>query len=183
MIQKSRRSEQCKQLKFLSIKVPKISAKNSGEIEVTDHVQDMKQNIQLMNQIYKNMYALYSSSFTAKMGGQDYIGIELYIEKESIKYIMAVPDYFVDTVEKMIPSFYPGAVVEITTAPQFLESGKYISGGEMSLSQPSEYPIKTYEAFEADPMDSLLSAYSKVELDEKLCLQILLSPTNTSVHK
>ena len=32
--------------------------------------------------------------------------------------------------------------------------------------------------FEADPMDSLLSAYSKVESDEKLALQILISPVD-----
>lgn len=53
----------------------------------------------------------------------------------------------------------------------------------MSLSKSSEYPIKIYDAFEADPMDSLLASYSKVEMDEKMSLQILLSPTNTSVHK
>jgi hypothetical protein len=37
-------------------------------------------------------------------------------------------------------------------------------------------PIKIYESFKADPMDSLMSAYSKVLKDEKMCLQILISP-------
>lgn len=109
------------------MKIPKIAAKNSGDIEVTDHIQDMKQNIQLMNQIYKNFYALYSTKSQAKKYGQDYISIELYIEKESIKLLLAVPDYFVENVEKMIPSFYPGAVVDIIQEPQLLEAGKYVS--------------------------------------------------------
>jgi hypothetical protein len=82
------------------VKIPKIAAKNSGDIEVTDHIQDMKQNIQLMNQIYKNFYALYSTKSQAKKYGQDYISIELYIEKESIKLLLAIPDYFVENVEK-----------------------------------------------------------------------------------
>ena len=84
MRQRERRYEQVKLLKFLSVKIPKIAAKNSGDIEVTDHIQDMKQNIQLMNQIYKNFYALYSGKAIAKKYGQDYISIEMYIEKESI---------------------------------------------------------------------------------------------------
>jgi hypothetical protein len=33
----------------------------------------------------------------------------------------------VDNVEKMISSFYPGAVIESTDQPQLLEAGKYIS--------------------------------------------------------
>jgi hypothetical protein len=44
------------------------------------------------------------------------------------------------------------------------------------LTKDNAYPIKAYETFEADPMDSLLSAYSKVLTDEKMCLQILISP-------
>lgn len=174
--QRKRRYDQVKKLKFLSVKIPKIAAKNSWDIEVTDHIQDMKQNIQLMNQIYKNFYALYSDKSNAKKYGQDYISLEMYIEKETIKLLLAVPEYFVENVEKMIPSFYPGAVIDFIAEPKFLEAGKYIGGGEIVLKKNSEYPIKTYESFEADPMDSLLASYSKVESDEKLSLQILISP-------
>jgi hypothetical protein len=109
-------------LKFLSIKIPRIAAKSNSDIEVTDHIQDMKQNIQLMNQIYKNFYALYGNKFSARYFGQEYISIELYIEKESIKLIFAVPDHFVDNVEKMISSFYPGSVIEPTGQPNLLDS-------------------------------------------------------------
>lgn len=180
MKQRKRRYDQVKTLRFLSVKIPKIAAKNSGDIEVTDHIQDMKQNIQLMNQIYKNFYALYSNKQEAKKYGQDYISLEMYIEKETIKLLLAVPEYFVENVEKMIPSFYPGAVIDMVSEPQFLEAGKYIWWWEIVLKKKSEYPLKTYEVFEADPMDSLLAAYSKVESDEKLALQILISPVDIS---
>ena len=182
-LQRKRRYDQSKSLQFLSIKIPKIAAKNSWEIEVTDHIQDMKQNIQLMNQVYKNFYALYDSSSSAKRFGQEYIVLELYIEKESIKMLLAVPQHFVDNVEKMISSFYPGAVVEPIEQPSLLESGKYIWWGEIVLKKSSEYPLKTYESFEADPMDSLLASYSKVDADEKLSLQIMISPVAASTHK
>jgi TraM recognition site of TraD and TraG len=182
-LQRKKRYDQSKNLKFLSIKIPKIAAKNSWDIEVTDHIQDMKQNIQLMNQVYKNFYALYSGSYSSTNFWQDYIVLELYIEKESIKLLLAVPWHFVDNVEKMISSFYPGAVVEPMEQPVFLEAWKYIAWWEIVLKKSSEYPLKTYESFEADPMDSLLASYSKVDSDEKLSLQIMISPVAASVHK
>jgi hypothetical protein len=51
-----------------------------------------------------------------------------------------------------------------------------MAGGEFFLTKDNVYPIKTYETFEADPMDSILSAYSKILSDEKMSLQILISP-------
>ena len=60
--------------------------------------------------------------------------------------------------------------------PKLLEAGKYMAGGEFMLTKNNVYPIKTYETFEADPMDSLLSAYSKIMVDEKMDLQIIISP-------
>jgi hypothetical protein len=78
--------------------------------------------------------------------------------------------------EKLISSFYIGAVVDMIEQPKLLEAGKYMAGGEFMLTKSNVYPIKTYETVEADPMDSLLSAYSKIMVDEKMDLQILISP-------
>jgi hypothetical protein len=91
-----------------------------------------------------------------------------------------VPEEYIDNVEKMVSSFYIGSVVEFIAQPKLLEAGKFIAGGEFVLRKHSVYPIKTYESYEADPMDSLLGSYSKVNVDEKICLQILISPLSDS---
>ncbi|MDR0651231.1 MAG: hypothetical protein LBG59_07750 [Candidatus Peribacteria bacterium] len=57
-----------------------------------------------------------------------------------------------------------------------LEAGKYMAGGEFTLTKDSVHPLKTYESFEADPMDSILSAFSHISKDEKACLQIMVEP-------
>jgi len=107
----------------------------------------------------------------------------MFIEKEIIKFIMGVPDEHVETMEKLISSFLIGAVVDPIDQPKLLEAGKYMAGGEFFLTKDNAYPIKTYDAFEADPMDSLLSAYSKVFTDEKMCLQVLMSPLDEDALK
>jgi len=109
--------------------------------------------------------------------------MEMFIEKEVIKFIMAIPEEHIDNMEKLISSFYIGAVVDPIDQPKLLEAGKYMAGGEFGLTKDNAYPLKNYESFEADPMDSLLSAYSKVLNDEKMCLQILISPLDEDALK
>lgn len=109
--------------------------------------------------------------------------MEMFIEKEIIKFIMGVPDEHVETMEKLISSFLIGAVVDPIDQPKLLEAGKYMAGGEFFLTKDNAYPIKTYDTFEADPMDSLLSAYSKVFTDEKMCMQVLMSPLDEEALK
>ena len=75
---------------------------------------------------------------------------------------------YVETFEKMISSFYPGCVIDVVPQPSFLEAGKYVAGGYFSLAKESAFPIRQYEYFEVDPMDSLLASYARVDIEEKL---------------
>ena len=136
----------------------------------------MKQNIELMNQGYKNFYAIFDEGWKNKEFGNNAISMEILVEKEVIKFILWVPSDHLMTVEKMIASFYTGAIVENIRQPKILEAGKYFAGGEFTLTKDSVHPLKTYESFEADPMDSILSAFSNISRDEKVWIQILVEP-------
>ncbi|MEI7563471.1 MAG: hypothetical protein WCJ39_07720 [bacterium] len=87
----------------------------------------MKQNLQIMNQIYKNFYAISDDGWKYKKFGDNYISMELFIEKEVIKFILGVPEEHVENIEKLISSFYIGAVVDTIEAPKILEAGKYMA--------------------------------------------------------
>lgn len=173
-IVRSQRTKQAASIRFLQVKIPKKETEKAGDAENVQ--QSMKQNIEVMNQIYKNFYAIFNDSRKYKIFGNNYISIELFIEKEMIKFILWVPEGYVDNVEKMISSFYIWSVIDRIAQPKLFEAGKFVAGGEFLLKKHSVYPIKTYESYEADPMDSLLGSYSKVNVDEKINLQILISP-------
>ncbi len=181
-IAKQHRQAQTKKIRFLQIKIPKSVTTKWGD-DGGDTIKDMKQNIQIMNQIYKNFYAIVEDKRKHKKFWHNYISMEMFIEKEVIKFVMGVPEEHIDNMEKLISSFYIGAVVDPIDQPKLLEAGKYMAGGEFVFTKDNAYPIKTYDSFEADPMDSLLSAYSKVLTDEKMCLQILISPLDEDVLK
>ena len=173
---KTHRYIQSKKIRFLQVRVPKNAVARSSDIEASDHVSTMKDNIALMNQVYKNFYAISDSNLLKKKLWDNYISMEIVVEQEVIKYFVWVPEDHLLTVQKMIASFYPWALVEIVSQPKLLEAWKYMAGGEFTLTKDSVYPIKTYESFEADPMDSLLSAFSQVGKQEKVCFQILVEP-------
>jgi len=173
-IVRSQRLKQAANIRFLQVKIPKKERENAGDAENVQ--QSMKQNIEVMNQFYKNFYAIFNDSWFYKTFWNNYISIEMFIEKEMIKFILGIPEAFVDNVEKMVSSFYIGSVIDFIAQPKMLEVGKFMAWWEFLLKKNNVYPIKTYESYEADPMDSLLGSYSKVTVDEKINLQILISP-------
>ena len=175
-IQKQHRLEQANKIRFLQVQIPKNAVARSSDIDAKDHIQSMKQNIELMNQVYKNFYAIFDEGWKNKEFGNNAISMEILVEKEVIKFILWVPNDHLMTVEKMIASFYTGAIVENIRQPKILEAGKYFAGGEFTLTKDSVHPLKTYESFEADPMDSILSAFSNISRDEKVWIQILVEP-------
>ena len=175
-IQKQHRLEQANKIRFLQVQIPKNAVARSSDIDAKDHIQSMKQNIELMNQVYKNFYAIFDEGWKNKEFGNNAISMEILVEKEVIKFILWVPNDHLMTVEKMIASFYTGAIVENIRQPKILEAGKYFAGGEFTLTKDSVHPLKTYESFEADPMDSILSAFSNINRDEKVWIQILVEP-------
>lgn len=56
-IYKKHRKEQAIKLRYIQVKIPKSVTTKSGD-DGGDTIKDMKQNMQIMNQIYKNFYAI-----------------------------------------------------------------------------------------------------------------------------
>jgi Helicase HerA, central domain len=161
------------QMRFLQIKMPR----NDSDMDKSnDAIQWMKQNIEVMTQIYKSFYAIVQDDRRATRFGQPVISCELLVEKELIKFYLGVPEEFIETFEKLISSFFPGAVIDVVTQPTFFEAWKYAQWWVFTLTKDSALPIRQYDYFEVDPMDSVLAAYARVDTDEKLALQILVSP-------
>ena len=166
-----------KNLSFMLVKIPK---KDSDIDKSNDTIQSMKNNIQIMEQVYKNFYSIFDSSIKWKFLPQKWISLNMVVEKELIKFIVWVPKEFKDSFEKTISSFYPGSSIDDITPPRMLEAWKYWYWGYLVLVKDDAFPIKNYEKFEADPMDSILSSFSRVNYEEKLQLQILMQPISES---
>ncbi|MEI8091499.1 MAG: hypothetical protein WCG98_04655 [bacterium] len=52
------RQRQSNKFRYLRVKMPQLRVGKSTESEITDVIQNMKQNIQYMNQLYKSLYSI-----------------------------------------------------------------------------------------------------------------------------
>jgi DNA-binding transcriptional regulator GbsR (MarR family) len=103
---KKHREIQANKIRFLQVRIPKNAVSKNSDIDATDHAQTMKNNIEIMNQVYKNFYAIHEDGRKFRKLGNNYISMEILVEKEMIKFIIGVPEDHLETVEKMIASFY-----------------------------------------------------------------------------
>lgn len=109
-----------------------------------------------------------------------------------VHFYVRLPRKYKDIVEAAFFSFYPD--VEVVEADDYIDrfptdiremysQGYNIWGGEMVLTKPDAYPIRTYPAFEApeeerqyDPMSAFLEVLSKLKKEEMVGIQILIAP-------
>jgi hypothetical protein len=117
-------AKKAENLRFLQIKIP---IKNSKEQDSGDHIQNMKQNIEIMNQAMKNFYAIQGKSRADRLL-QEYMVMEIYVEKELIKFMIGAPKDYLETIEKNISSFYAGSVIDYIEQPKILDAGKFYGG-------------------------------------------------------
>ncbi|MDR2541540.1 MAG: hypothetical protein LBD11_07480 [Candidatus Peribacteria bacterium] len=82
------RLAQSQKLRFLQVRIPKNAVARNSDVDAKDHANSMKDNIALMNQVYKNFYAIYNSTFRDKQLGNNYISMEILVEREVIKFIL-----------------------------------------------------------------------------------------------
>jgi hypothetical protein len=73
------------------IKIPHSGAAKQSDVQIDDNIQTMKQNVEVMNQIYKNLSSLVQDDRQHRILGQQYVVMELLVERELIKRVVGVP--------------------------------------------------------------------------------------------
>lgn len=117
-----RTKNQAANLQCIMIKIPHAGVSKSGDVHAADMIQTMKQNVEVMNQIYKNFSSLIEDDWQHRRFGNDYLVLELLVENELIKWVLAVPADQLEAVEQSIGGFYPGAVIDRVEQPSVLDA-------------------------------------------------------------
>ena len=110
--------------------------------------------------------------------GQEYISLEYIAHKQEIYFYIVVPKKSKILVEKQILGFYPDASIEETDEVNIFEGRSVVRGEILKLKKHDEFPIRTYQKLETDPMNSLLSALGKLNEEESSSIQILMRPVD-----
>jgi hypothetical protein len=136
-----------------------------------------------MEQFYAGMLSLSDSDKSA----ESWMSLEIANANfsQEIVFYVAVPTARKNLFEKQILSVFHNA--KITEKPDdyniFNETG-YTAGVAASFTKKPIFPIKTYESFMHDPLNAILSSFSKVNRDgEGAAIQLIWSPAGDKYVK
>ncbi len=122
---------------------------------------------------------------------QSSFSFEIISNGGEIKFLIRTTDKYRDLIEALIYAQYPEAQITeaedyVSQVPHTYPNDEYdIFGGEMKLTKPAHYPIRTYEDFEhtgekegrfKDPLLPTLELMGKVQPGEHLWVQFIITP-------
>ncbi len=148
--------------------------------------QDNEVKIDAMEQIINAISSMYKSAkfkFLQTLHSQAVASLEIVGTNEDIRFYVSIPANYQDLIEKQIYSVYAGADIQVVDEPNiFCENGS-VEYAWLSLKKISHYPLKTYKEIPTDPLASITSALSKLNKDEAVAIQFVISPTDGTWSK
>ena len=140
--------------------------------------RDNEIKIDAAEQMFASLYSIKKSKLRDKLKPEDHLSFEIVAKKEDICFYVCVSSKLRDLVEKQIHGAYPGAQIkEIDEHNIFSKEGK-IAFAELKLKSSDFYPIKVYKDLPTDPLSSLTSSLAKVQENEGISIQIIISPAS-----
>lgn len=113
-------------------------------------------------------------------GREDHLSLELVVQDGAISFYIVVSQKMRSFVEQEIHATYPAAVIqEASDYNIFLPRGITL-GANMRLSRSSAFPIKTYKQFEADSLESIINAMTKIEAPAAAAMQLVVRSAGPS---
>ncbi|MDI6591714.1 MAG: type IV secretion system DNA-binding domain-containing protein [Patescibacteria group bacterium] len=148
--------------------------------EKKEEKPDIKALIGKMEQVYSNFLYLKRPGFIERfLYGLPRVALEITSEVggTDISFYVAVPTNLETALEKYIQGAYPGAILE--KVPQdytVFEPGGKVAGGYLKLKKPAYFPLNTYRNLEADPLEIIANALSKIYPEEGAAIQLVIRP-------
>jgi hypothetical protein len=144
------------------------------EVTLPDYRGDQEKNIQelfsLMEQFYSGMLSLKDDYLTLEIANS--IGSRQFI------FYISVADRYKDLFEKQLLSVFTDAKIfeQKNDFNVFNGAGYSIGSNAVFAGAPAKI-IKTYDAFQSDPLKVILNVFSKLNAnDEAACVQFIFKP-------
>jgi len=146
--------------------------------------QGFREVISVMEQFYSGMATI---SDKVSFGYKPYFVLELalsHIGEETIFYV-SVPKNFGRLFEKQLESLYPHAHIELKKEDYNIFNSEGGSAGSiLRLEETYALPIRTYRRLDADPLEVIANAFSKLKKEgEGAAMQIAIYPAERSFKR
>ncbi|MEW6407976.1 MAG: type IV secretory system conjugative DNA transfer family protein [Patescibacteria group bacterium] len=138
--------------------------------------KEEKEIISVAEQMFTTLYAIRKPSLRSMIFGDDFISLEIVTYKSLIHFYIACPRHLKDYIERTVHSQYPKAVVEEAGEYNIFQPNSHVAGASAKYTRKFYLPVKTYKILEADPLNPITNALSKLEEDEGVAIQLIIRP-------
>lgn len=166
------------------VRLPK-EKKSEGSSAPVDNINTLREEIAKGETIFTALGSLRSKRSLSRWlhGRSDQFSFEIFSKNNRIGFYVVAPPEGSRFLEQQIHAHYPDAVIEEVDdynpfTPNFQTSAAYLR-----TIRPFIFPIKTYQKIEVDPLNSIINALSKLEKDESLVVQYVVSSSHRSWHR
>jgi hypothetical protein len=116
-------------------------------------------------------------------GYRDVFSLEIVADKEGkINFLLAMPAHYQQYVEEQIHAQFSNAFIEEITDYNIFSAKSVVAGRTLRLGKDFIFPIKTYKDFEADPLNAIANALSKIDDEDGAAIQIVIKSARSSWH-
>ena len=163
-------------LELFAIQFPSLR----GAQEMT--VQQMREKIALMDQLYANLHMVRDKWWRTIFYGRPSFAMEISVPHvgEEISFYLAVPRRLGGAVEKVIQGIFPDAEVEKAKDYNIFNPDGTSAGSFLVLAKNRFYPIRTYQKLEGDPIKAIANVFTRLApAGEGAALQIVARPARS----
>jgi hypothetical protein len=159
-----------------------------AEITIPESLEEDQKNfkalIASMEQFYAGMQSIGDGSDNK---GKRHFTIEVALSAGSDEVVVyaSVPRDKFTLLEKQVLSVEPSAKIkEVTDDYNIFSVGGASSGAYIKFKKHESFPIKTYDAFEYDPINLIMKSFSKLDRDtEGAAIQMVIRPEGQQAVK
>jgi hypothetical protein len=165
------------ELEVLLLKIPKYT-KQDKEEQSKEFVQAQ------LGQVENLFTSLSGLKVKSKMFGKrsDIFSLEIVSSGGIINFYIATPSIYKDFLIQQLQSVYPKIYFEKVSDYNIFQAQGHIRAGALNFSGDYSLPIKTYEYFENDPLESITNSLSKLNSNEGAAVQYVFRSAPRKWH-
>jgi len=171
------------QRKVIQILVPKDYG-DDKQGQQTPTLQQIQEKVGVMESFFSTIAGLPAQKGFKSwlLGRSDIFALEIVAYKGKICLYIAVPEHLQQYVEEQIQAQFPKCVIDEIPDYNIFAPKSIVAGKLLIMGKETFFPIRTYKKFEADPLNGITNALSKIDEKDGAAVQIIIRSAHKSWH-
>ena len=136
-------------------------------------------NFKLCDQLFAGLYGIKKPFYLTILGLENRISFEIVGRKEGINFYVTCPESISSFVEKQIYGTYKVAEIEFISVPKLFDRGTHNIVYELKQEMGPYTMINSFDE-KQDPLKTIVSTFTKLNDNEIVAYQVIISPAPSS---